>query len=425
MKIAIIGAGCSGIAALKQLLESGITDITCFEQNDRVGGNWIFTSESSHSSVTETTHIISSKKLSEYSDFPMPAYYPDYPSHSQVLAYFESYAEQFGLKKYIRFNTKVDKVTRTEAGKWELYVNRAELPELFDFLIVSNGHHSVPRHPAIEGKFTGEYLHSHDFKSGLRFAGKKVLVIGGGNSACDCAVECSRVAAFVAISMRRPHYIVPKFMMGKPTDTFNDSLRYVPEFLAEKLRRASLKLQIGNYEDYGLKTPNFPLTKDHPTVNSELLYMLRHGKVVPKQGISKIDGDEVTFVDGSKENYDTIIAATGYKMATPFFDPEFLDYSEADCIPLYLRMFHPVYHNLIFIGLVQPQGSVWPLSESQSKLAAAYIKGQWHLPKNVLALAKKEADLISQEFVKSKRHTVEVHFKLYLDRLSKEIKKTV
>ena len=425
MKIAIIGAGCSGIAAIRQLLESGITNITCFEQNDRVGGNWIYTSESSHSSVTETTHIISSKKLSEYSDFPMPSHYPDYPSHSQVLSYFESYAEQFGLKKYIRFNTKVDKVTRSKDGKWELFVNRAEVPELFDFLLVSNGHHSVPRHPVIEGSFTGEYLHSHDFKSGLRFAGKKVLVIGGGNSACDCAVECSRVAAYVSISMRRPHYIVPKFMMGKPTDTFNDSLRYVPEFLAEKLRKASLKLQIGNYEDYGLKTPDFPLTKDHPTVNSELLYTLRHGMVLPKPGISKIDGEKVTFEDGSIQNFDTIIAATGYKMATPFFDPEFLDYSEAEYIPLYLRMFHPVHHNLIFIGLVQPQGSVWPLSEAQSKLAAAYIQGKWHLPEDVAELAKKEADKITSEFIKSKRHTVEVHYKPYLDGLNREIQKSI
>lgn len=425
MKIAIIGAGCSGIAAIKQLLEAGITNITCFEQNDRVGGNWIYTSETSHSSVIETTHIISSKKLSEYSDFPMPAHYPDYPSHSQVLAYFESYAAHFGLKKNIRFHTKVDKVTRTDTGKWEVYTNKGVQPESFDFLLVSNGHHSVPRHPSIEGKFTGEYLHSHDFKSGHRFAGKRVLVIGGGNSACDCAVECCRVASFVAISMRRPHYIVPKFMMGKPTDTFNDTLRYVPEFVAEKLRKASLKLQIGSYEDYGLRTPDFPLTKDHPTVNSELLYMLRHGKIIPKPGISNVDDKKVTFEDGTVDDFDTIIAATGYKMATPFFDPEFLDYADAEAIPLYLRMFHPQYHNLIFIGLVQPQGAVWPLSEAQSKVAAAYILGHWTLPENVNELAKNESEKISEAFIKSKRHTVEVHYKPYLDILTKEMKKSV
>ena len=423
MKIAIIGAGCSGIATIKQLLEAGISDVTCFEQNDRVGGNWIYTSDSSHSSIMATTHIISSKKRSEYSDFPMPDEYPDYPSHSQLLSYFESYAVHFGLKKYIRFNTKVDKVLLGEDGRWELYTKLAYKPEMYDYLLVSNGHHSVPRHPDIKGNFTGEYLHSHDFKTKEPYTGKRVLVIGGGNSACDCAVECSRVATYVAMSMRRPHYIVPKFMMGKPTDTFNDKLRYIPDIIAERIRRTSLKLQIGKYEDYGLKTPDFPITKDHPTVNSELLYALRHGKVIPKSGIVKATGKTIFFEDGSNENFDVIIGATGYKIATPFFDPDFLDYSEADSIPLYLRMFHPVYHQLIFIGLVQPQGSVWPLSEVQARLAAHYIKGTWHLPVDIETLAKKEAEKISLGFLKNIRHTVEVHFTPYLDSMMKEVKK--
>ena len=419
MRIAIIGAGCSGIAAIKKFKEAGLTDITCFEQNDKVGGNWIYTSGSSHSSITETTHIISSKKLSEYSDFPMPAEYPDYPSHAQVLQYFEDYAEHFRLKPFIKFGSKVDKVLRNESGLWEIFVNQSNQAEEFDYLIISNGHHSVPRHPEVKGNFNGEYIHSHDFKSKDRFTGKRVLVIGGGNSACDCAVECSRVAEYVAISMRKPQYIVPKFMMGKPTDTFNDALRFVPDIIAEPLRKLSLKLQIGNYKDYGLMTPDFPITKDHPTVNSELLYTLRHGKVMPKTGIEKVEDKRVYFTDGTSEVFDVIIAATGYKIATPFFDSEFLDYSDADSIPLFLRMFHPTYHNLIFIGLVQPQGSVWPLSEAQSGLAAKYIQGHWKLPTNIAELAQKEANKISKDFLKNKRHTVEVHFTPYLETISR------
>ncbi|MBC7885817.1 MAG: NAD(P)-binding domain-containing protein, partial [Saprospiraceae bacterium] len=339
MKVAVIGAGCSGITAIKNLLSAGIRDVVCFEQNDRVGGNWIYSRESSHSSVMETTHIISSKKLSEYKDYPMPDDYPDYPSHQQILAYFEGYAEHFELKRYIRFNTKVDKVNRDEAGLWQIYTNGADIPETYDFLLVSNGHHSVPRHPELVRKFTGKYFHSHDFKTNEIFSGKRVLVIGGGNSACDCAVEGSRVADFVAISMRRPQYIVPKFMLGKPTDTFNDKMRGIPEWIAEPIRKLSLKLQMGKYEYYGLNTPDFPITKDHPTVNSELLYMLRHGKIKPKGGIEKVDQNRIYFTDGSSDEFDVIVAATGYKISTPFFDPEFLDYEEADDIKLYLRMF--------------------------------------------------------------------------------------
>jgi hypothetical protein len=214
-------------------------------------------------------------------------------------------------------------------------------------------------------------------------------------------------------------------MMGKPTDTFNDTLRYVPEVLADVIRRKSLALQIGTYEDYGLQSPEFPLTKDHPTVNSELLYMLRHGKVTARPGIELVENLSVSFTDGTTEEFDVIIGATGYKIATPFFDPDLLDYTEADRIPLYLRMFHPEIKNLIFIGLVQPQGAVWPLSEAQGKLVASYVDGAWKLPANLKLLAEAEADRIAKEFLPGKRHTVEVHFKPYLDQLLKEIKKAV
>ena len=423
MKVAIIGAGCSGITAVKNLLQAGVEDIVCFEQNSRIGGNWVYSPETTHSSVTETTHIISSKKMSEFTDFPMPDHYPDYPSHRQVLAYFDNYCDHFGILPFIRFNTRVDKVLLNDKGQWDVYINSRDLPEIFDYLLVANGHHSVPRHYRIPGHFTGTYMHSHEFKNGRGFEGKRVLVIGGGNSACDCAVECSRVTDHVVISIRRPQYIVPKFFMGKPTDTFNDKMRWLPEAVAEKLRRMSLKIQVGNYEDYGLKNPDFPVTYDHPTVNSELLYMLRHGKVKAAVGIKSVEGKKVTFEDGKQDEFDIIIAATGYKIATPFFDPEFLDYSEADEIALYLRMFHPDSPKLIFIRLVQPQGAIWPLSDIQSKLAANYIAGRWSLPQNIAALAKKETESISKSFLKEKRHVIEVHFTPYFEKIAKLIPK--
>lgn len=419
MRIAIIGAGCSGITAVKNLVEQGFTEVVCYEQSGRIGGNWVYNADTGHSSVMENTFMISSKRMSEFLDFPMPDDYPDYPSHKLVLQYFESYCTHFGIYPYICFHSKVDKAILNPEGKWAVYSNSSEVPEIFDYLLVANGHHSVPRHYKIPGHFSGEYMHSHDFKHNKGFENKRVLVIGGGNSACDVAVECSRVAAKTVISMRRPHYIVPKFFMGKPTDTFNDTMRYLPDVLAEKLRKLSLKIQVGNYEDYGLKNPDFPVTYDHPTVNSELLYLLRHGRVKAAVGIREAEGKTVVFEDGTANEFDVIVAATGYKIATPFFDPDFLDYSEAESVELYLRMFHPDYPSLIFIGLVQPQGAIWPLSDIQSRLAAKYIKGEWKLPENLRDLAKKEAEDIRRSFLPEKRHTIEVHYIPYLEKLAK------
>jgi hypothetical protein len=358
--------------------------------------------------------------MSEYMDFPMPAHYPDYPSHQQVLAYFQSYAAHFGLYPYIRFNAKVASVEKTPSGKWQLKLGDGSI-ETADYLFISNGHHSVPRHPQLPGAFSGRYLHAHQFKNNQPFKGERVLVIGAGNSGCDCAVEISRVATFTAISMRSPQYIIPKFFLGKPTDTFNAGMSRLPDFILGPLQQFSLRIQVGKYEDYGLPQPDFPVVRAHPTMNSELLYKIRHGAVHPRKGIRAIEGNMVTFSDGQTEPFDTIIAATGYKISLPFFDDDFINYEEAERIPLYLRMFHPQHPNLVFIGLVQPQGAVWPLSDYQAKLAANYVAGRWSLPADVANRAEQDANYIAKEFLKAKRHAVEVHFHPYLRRLQKEI----
>ena len=420
MKVCVIGAGCSGLTAVKNLIQAGIEDVVCYEQSNQIGGNWVYTPEVSHSSVCDTTHLISSKSMSEFIDFPMPDDYPDYPSHDLILKYFQSYAHHYGLMDYLKLSVKVEKVERTSSHRWRVHTSD-NVYEDFDHLLVSNGHHSVPRHPDLPGFFSEEYLHSHSFKTNTPFRNKRVLVIGGGNSGCDCAVESSRVAAFTALSMRRPHYIVPKFFMGRPADSFNTRLLWLPKKIGDFVRRCSLMIQIGGYKKYNLPNPDFPITADHPTMNSELLYMIRHGKVHPRKGIQHIENKLVTFVDGISEEYDVIIAATGYKIATPFFDDNLINYSEADRIPLFLRIFHPQFRNLYFIGLVQPQGAIWPLSDLQSKLVANYIAGRVELPHDLETLAEKDSDEIESSFLKRKRHVIEVHYHQYVKKLKKWI----
>ncbi len=417
-RIAIIGAGCSGLAAIKVLAENGLTNLVCFEKNDQIGGNWVFTASESHSSVCETTHIISSKWLSHYSDFPMPADYPDYPSHQQVLAYFQAYAQKFDLGKYIRFNAEILKAEKIEGERWRIYLNDGSSEE-FDYLLVANGHHSTPRHPSWKDDFRGQYLHSHSFKNNKGFEGKRILVVGAGNSGCDCAVETSRVAAQVDISVRTPQYIVPKFFLGKPTDTFAANMLWLPRPVQDVLHKISVRMQVGRYRYYGLPEPDFPPTRSHPTVNSEMLEKIRHGKVHPRPGIVRVEGRAVHFTDGSSAEYDTIIAATGYLIRFPFFDKNFINWEDATNVPLYLRMFHPEHKSLFFIGLVQPQGSVWPLSEAQSRLVAKVLKGQFSLPTNLPQLAAEEGKAVELEFLKSPRHSVEVHFLPYLKKLEK------
>ncbi len=422
-KVAIIGAGCSGLTAIKHLIQAGVRHITCFEKNGQVGGTWIYTARESHSSVCETTHIISSKKQSEFSDFPMPDHYPDYPSHQQVLDYFRAYADRFKLRPYIRFNTPVHQAQPLPDGRWELSFGNPRMVQVFDYLIIANGHHSKARVPKLPGNFSGRILHTHQYKTNRDFQDERVLVVGAGNSGCDCAVEISRVAKEVSISMRRAYYIVPKFMMGRPTDTFNGMLQYLPRAMRSYIQRWSLRFQIGDYRRYGLQNPDYPINSCHPVVNSELLYKIRHGKVHPRQGIQRVEDQTVTFADGHREEFDTILYATGYQINFPFFDKKLIDYSEADRIELYLRMFHPEHSRLFFLGLVQPQGSVWPIAEQQAKLVGNYIAGRCQLPENIAELAKHEADQIARDFINSKRHALEVHFHPFLQKIKSLIPK--
>ena len=195
-KVAVIGAGPSGITAVKNFKDRGF-DVIGFERCAGVGGNWRYDDPSGHSSVFETTHIISSKYTSYYEDFPLPKTASDYPSHKELLKYFNDYAEHFGIKKHIHFNAEVIKCEQDESGRWVIewkHVNTDLINvQKFDALVVCNGHHHEPRFPKYPGKFTGDFLHSHEYKRAAPFKDKRVLVIGGGNSACDVAVETSRV----------------------------------------------------------------------------------------------------------------------------------------------------------------------------------------------------------------------------------------
>ena len=183
----------------------------------------------------------------------MPDHYAEYPSHRELRAYFNDYADHFGVRSRITFNTTVEQVTAMEDDNWEVVLSSGA-KEIFDYLVVCNGHHWNPRKPSYPGEFTGRIIHSHDFKNNRGYEGKKVLVIGGGNSACDIAVETSRVAASVDISMRRGYYFIPKFIMGKPVDTLNSGMNWLPAWIRTLGFKLLLKLTVGNYKDMVFKS---------------------------------------------------------------------------------------------------------------------------------------------------------------------------
>lgn len=422
-RVCVIGAGPSGITAAKNLLDEH-HDVVVYDYGNEVGGNWVFSDKPSHSSVFETTHIISSKTLSQYDDFPMPEDYPDYPSHQQLAAYFQAYAKKFNLYPHIEFHTLVVHCSRDSHGKWHVTTKKYDhvKTEIFDALAVCNGHHWKPRYPEYPGGFTGKFIHSHDVKRFSDFADQRVLVIGGGNSACDVAVESCRVSQSTDISWRRGYWVIPKFIFGKPSDTIGGVIiNLLPTAISRKITSLMVRTLQGKNKRYGLPEPEHDFGFHHPTLNSELFYFIRHGKIKPRPDVKRLDGQTVHFTDGTSGEYDIIVACTGYWIDHPFFDKSFIDYSHGD-VPLYLRMFHPEIPNLYFIGLFQPIGCIWPGSELQSKLMARELSGRWKRPDNIKTLAQREVDHPDYKQIKTPRHTITVDYHKFRKRLLRELK---
>lgn len=426
-RVCVIGAGPCGLTAVKNLLAAGISDVVCYEEASAIGGNWVYDDAPDRRSVYRATRLISSKHLSEFEDFPMPADYPDFPSHRQMLDYFKSYAERFGVIAKVVLNVRVESAKRLSGGRWSVTIASRDgsRVEAFDHLIVCSGHHREPLLPKYPGAFTGRVLHSREYKRPEPFEGQRVLVVGGGNSACDIAVDVSRVAASVSLSMRHGYFILPKVMFGRPIDQLyarmRSYLRFAPRFLQDALADATVRLELGPWEKYGLERPKGRATSMHPTLNTAILAALRDGAVLPRRAIARLDGERVHFSDGAAATFDTIIWATGYRFGYPFIDDAIMGPDFTQLPPLYLTMMHPEIENLFFIGLFQPIGCIWRLADHQARIAALQIKGVLKRPPDVAARSAGEVSRRRRRYGTAPRHLIEVDYHDFRHALLREL----
>jgi dimethylaniline monooxygenase (N-oxide forming) len=422
--VCLIGAGSSGIAVAKALHERGVP-FDCIEASDRVGGNWVFGNRNGMSAAYRQLHINTSRDRMEYSDFPMPKSYPDYPHHTQIAAYFDAYVDHFAFRDRIRFETKIEHARRGDDGIWELELDDGSV-ERFDALLVCNGHHWDPRwpEPMFPGHetFTGTQMHAHDYRVSDVFAGKRALILGMGNSAMDIAVEASYVAERTFLAARRGAWILPKYLFGRPVDQLPNNPR-LPLKLRMKVFQALIRFHVGSPERYGLPKPDHAFGDAHPTVSGRIIDRLQHGTITPKPNIARLDGDEVEFADGSRERVDVVVYCTGYRISFPFFDPELISAPD-NRIELFRRVMHPEIGNVYFVALVQPIGATMPIAEAQGQWIADELRGEYVRPSRAAMLRSiaAENDAMRRRYVASKRHTIQVDFDDYLLRLERERK---
>jgi hypothetical protein len=423
MTYCVIGAGAAGLAVARHLKAASIP-FEVLERERDVGGIW--DASLAASPVYRSTHLISSKPLTQFPDFPMPAEYPDYPHHAQALAYLRSYAKAFGLYRHIRFGECVERAERMDEGRWEVRTSDGRT-RVYAGLIVAAGIHWTPNLPNLPGRFDGEWIHSSRYKTPEILRDKRVLVVGAGNSGCDIAVEAAQHAARTFLSVRRGYHYIPKYAFGRPIDQVGEVgvKLHLPLFVRRPLDQLLLRIVAGSPEQFGLPQPDHKLLESHPIVNSQILTALGQGDIHPKPDVKEFRGRAVGFKDGTVEPIDLIIYATGYRVCFPFLAAQHS--SPADGAPdFYLHLFDRTHDDLFVVGMLQPDGGVWPLMDLQARAVARYLQAlhanSARLEK-VRALKRERPDLGGGiRYVPSERHRFEVEHSTYRRRLRKVIR---
>lgn len=383
-RYAIIGAGPSGLSAARALQKAGIP-FDGYEAAGGVGGLWDI--DNPRSTMYESAHLISSRTTTEFAEFPM-ASTADYPDHRTLKRYFDDFAAHFGLADAFRFHTAVTRLERDGEG-WMLHAAAPDGPTSahYDGVIIANGTLAEPNVPTFPGEFTGELLHTSAYKRATQLTDRRVLIIGAGNSGCDIAVDAVHHAASVDMSVRRGYYFVPRYLFGRPSDTLNQG-RPLPARLKQIVDTRVLKAFTGDPVSFGFPEPDYRLYESHPIVNTLILNHLGQGDLRVRPDIDRFAGRTVHFRDGTSEDYDLVLLATGYTLDYPFVDRDALNWSGASP-ELFLNAFPPSFNGLYVMGMIEASGIGWQGRYEQAELIATYLDALEHHPERAAAFRRR------------------------------------
>lgn len=390
-RFALIGAGPMGLATAKLLVEHGLP-FDGFELHSDVGGLWDISAP--RSTMYESAHLISSKRMTEFADFPMDDAVAEYPSHAEMKRYFHDFASAFDLRRHYRFGAEVTRVEPLGASGdgWRVTWRDRDGDHTAEYagVLIANGTLSEPNMPNFHGEFAGELIHACAYKNARQFDGKRVLVVGAGNSGCDIAVDAIHHGVSCDISLRRGYYFVPKYVFGRPADTFGGRLK-LPMWLKRRVDGLILRWFVGDPGKYGFPKPDYRLYESHPVVNSLVLYHAGHGDLKVRPDIARLDGKTVHFADGSQADYDMILTATGYKLHYPFIDADLLNW-RGDAPNLFLNCMHPERDDLFVLGMIEATGLGWQGRHEQAELVVRYLKALARGTTGARALQATKAD---------------------------------
>jgi cation diffusion facilitator CzcD-associated flavoprotein CzcO len=304
----VVGAGPAGIAVAASLRRLGCEPVV-LEKGETVAPAW--------RSHYERLHLHTTRRWSALPRRPMPREYPRYPTRDQVSAYLDAYARDEGVE--VRFRSVVKSCRRRE-GRWEIETAAGSLYET-PHLVIATGLSHVPRIPRFAGQdsYAGEVLHSASYRNGVPYAGRRVLVVGFGNSGAEIALDLLEHGAEPHVSVRSPTVVVPRDVLGIPVLTLARFFSMFPPCLGDRLSSPLVKLTVGDVSAVGIPAADWGAleqiarTQKIPTLDVGTMDALRRGEIVAHPDIERFTSDAVTFRDGSSVPFDAVILATGYR----------------------------------------------------------------------------------------------------------------
>ena len=304
--VLIVGAGASGLSAAGALQRRGIASVI-LEEDEQIGGTW--------ARRYDRLHLHTVRGFSGLAHYSIPRHYPKYLSREDFVSYLGEYARHFDLRvitgcpvRKIRLESDAPSpwVAATDRGEWRCRV-----------VVVATGQYRFPILPMWEGRaaYEGILVHSGRYTTASLYAGKRVLVVGAGNSGTEIATDLSDSgAAFVALSIRTPPPIVPRDPFGMPVQRTGIMLGFLPAVVADRLGRLTARIVLGDLTRYGLKPPEWlPFSAQRvPVIDVGFVRALKNGRVHVRPALARLTATEAVFEDGSAEPFDVIIAATGF-----------------------------------------------------------------------------------------------------------------
>ncbi len=424
--VAIVGAGAAGLCGAKHMLEAGC-DVTLYEIGSRVGGMWVYRNDNNLSSAYKTLHINTARDLTAFKDFPFDPRVQPFPDHKDMAAYLAAYAAHYDIVPRVRFKTRVRDIrpapdTTAARPRWQVETDAGHV-DTYDCVIVASGHLSKPYEVAmLRDEFKGQYLHSHAYKDPAAFGGQRICVVGIGNSSCDIASDLCSTAERTVLVGRSTPLILPKLIFGRPLWSVVKPFYkpWVPSAIRTRVVRLLAWVVHGRMADLGFA----PSTKKvHAASNATIVNHIRYNRVVVKQGIAAVAGRSLTFSDGSTEEFDTLIAATGYELDLPFLKPDLVAVHD-NSLDLYMRIVPPGRPGLYFLGFFNSDSALNWIAEGQIRWLREFVLGRAALASEAdmrAEIAERRA-AIQAAFKDTPRHGIEVEHMPYFRDLRRTLK---